>query len=137
LIVSSNGKKIYPARIETLFKTEPIVNNVVLIGDRLPFVTALVTLNVAHAESLKDVSKEGAGKLAQAPPVLDEVRKAVARVNKQLAPFEQIRKFRVLEKDFSIESGELTPTMKVRRNRVLENHRELVSELYMGKEESQ
>ena len=137
LIVSSNGKKIYPARIEVLFKTEPIVNQVVLIGDRLPFVTALVTLNVPHAESLKDVRKDGAGKLAEATPVLNEVRKAVARVNRQLAPFEQIRKFRVLERDFSIESGELTPTMKVRRNRVLENYRELVSELYMGKEESQ
>jgi len=137
LIVSSNGKKIYPARIEVLFKTEPIVNQVVLIGDRLPFVTALVTLNVPHAETLKDVGKDGGEKLAEAPPVLDEVRKAVARVNRQLAPFEQIRKFRVLERDFSIESGELTPTMKVRRNRVLENYRELVSELYMGKEESQ
>src|SRR5580700_4945628 len=124
LIVSSNGKKIYPARIEGLFKAEPIVNQVVLIGDRLPFVTALVTVNVATAETLKG-------------PVQAEVQKAVARVNKQLAPFEQIRKFRILERDFSIETGELTPTMKVRRNRVLENNRELVSELYMGKEESQ
>jgi long-chain acyl-CoA synthetase len=69
--------------------------------------------------------------------VLAEIKKAVARVNKQLAPFEQIRKFRVLERDFTIETGELTPTMKVRRSRVLENHRGLVSELYMGKEESQ
>ncbi len=139
LIVSSNGKKIYPARIEGLFKTEPIVNQIVLIGDRLPYVTALVTVNVASAESLKGVQalKSEPGKLAEAPPVLDEIRKAVARVNKQLAPFEQIRKFRVLERDFSIETGELTPTMKVRRNRVLENHRALVSELYMGKEESQ
>ncbi|HTS47618.1 MAG TPA: long-chain fatty acid--CoA ligase [Bryobacteraceae bacterium] len=137
LIVSSNGKKIYPARIEVLFKTEPIVNQVVLIGDRLPFVTALLTVNAAHAESLKGMSKSGQCKLAEATPVLDEVRKAVARVNRQLAPFEQIRKFRVLERDFSIETGELTPTMKVRRNRVLENHRELVSQLYMGKEESQ
>jgi long-chain acyl-CoA synthetase len=139
LIVSSNGKKIYPARIEILFKTEPIVNQVVLIGDRLPYVTALLTVNVAHAESLKGMPKHDSGerKLAEAPPVLDEIRKAVARINKQLAPFEQIRKFRVLERDFSIETGELTPTMKVRRNRVLENNRELVSELYMGKEESQ
>ena len=137
LIVSSNGKKIYPARIEVLFKMEPIVNQVVLIGDRLPFVTALVTVNAAHAESLKGMPKNGQRKLVEATPVLDEVRKAVARVNRQLAPFEQIRKFRVLERDFSIETGELTPTMKVRRNRVLENHRELVSQLYMGKEESQ
>jgi long-chain acyl-CoA synthetase len=121
LIVSSNGKKIYPARIELLFKTEPVVNQVVLIGDRLPYVTALVTINSAE---LADSAET-------------EVKKAVARVNRKLAPFEQIRKFRIIERDFSIESGELTPTMKVRRNRVLENHRELVSELYMGKEESQ
>ena len=125
LIVSSNGKKIYPARIEGLFKTEPIVNQIVLIGDRLPYVTALVTVNVAGAEGLK-----GGEPFA-------EVKKAVERVNKQLAPFEQIRKFRVIEGEFTIETGELTPTMKVRRNRVLENHRGLVSELYTGKEESQ
>jgi long-chain acyl-CoA synthetase len=140
LIVSSNGKKIYPARIEGLFKAEPIVNQVVLIGDRLPFVTALVTVNVATAETLKGMEPfkgREPGEVAVAPPVQSEMQKAVARVNKQLAPFEQIRKFRILERDFSIEKGELTPTMKVRRNRVLENHRELVSELYMGKEESQ
>ncbi len=140
LIVSSNGKKIYPARIENLFKTEPIVNQVVLIGDRLPFVTALITVNVSNAETLKGMEPfkgQEPGQVAVAPPVLSEMQKAVARVNKQLAPFEQIRKFRVLERDFSIETGELTPTMKVRRNRVLENHRDVVSELYMGKEESQ
>jgi long-chain acyl-CoA synthetase len=140
LIVSSNGKKIYPARIEGLFKAEPIVNQVVLIGDRLPFVTALMTINVANAETLKGMEPfkgREPGEVAVAPPVVTEIQKAVARVNKQLAPFEQIRKFRILERDFSIETGELTPTMKVRRNRVLENNRELVSELYMGKEESQ
>jgi long-chain acyl-CoA synthetase len=125
LIVSSNGKKIYPARIEMLFKMEPIINQVVLIGDRLPYVTALVTVNNGHAAA--EVPAE----------VQSEVKKAVARVNRKLAPFEQIRRFRILERDFSIETGELTPTMKVRRNRVLENHRELVSELYLGKEESQ
>ena len=121
LIVSSNGKKIYPARIEQLFKTEPVINQVVLIGDRLPYVTALVTVN--------------SGEVAQSTEV--EVKQAVARINRQLAPFEQIRKFRIIEREFSIERGEVTPTMKVRRNRVLENHRDLVSELYMGKEESQ
>jgi long-chain acyl-CoA synthetase len=139
LIVSSNGKKIYPARIEGLFKSEPIINQVVLIGDRLPYVTALVTVNVGSAETLKGMEKfEGREprEVSAAQPVLDEVRNAVARVNKQLAPFEQIRKFRVLERDFAIETGELTPTMKIRRNRVLENNRHLVSELYMGKEES-
>lgn len=139
VIVSSNGKKIYPSRIEGLFKTEPLINQVILIGDRLPYVTALFTLNVANAEVLKGMEEwkgRSQTELAGAPPVTAEIQKAVAKANKQLAPFEQIRKFRVLERDFSIERGEVTPTMKVRRNRVLENHRETIREMYMGKEES-
>ena len=140
LIVSSNGKKIYPARIEGLFKKDPLINQVLLIGDRLPYVSALFTVNATTAETLKGM-EEFKGKtqseVSAAPPVLAEVQKAVSRANKQLASFEQIRKFRILERDFTIESGELTPTMKVRRNRVLENHRDTIRELYMGKEESQ
>ncbi len=123
LIVSSNGKKIYPARIEGLFKSETLINQVLLIGDKMPYVTALFTVNPQVGEDLKGTEA-----------VTAEVQKAVSRVNKQLAGFEQIRKFRVLDRDFSIENGELTPTMKVRRNRVLENYRGVVSELYMGKE---
>jgi long-chain acyl-CoA synthetase len=140
LIVSSNGKKIYPARIEGLFKTAPVINQVLLIGDRLPYVTALFTLNVATVETLKgmeDLKGRPSTEIAAAPAVVAEVQKAVSKANKQLAPFEQIRKFRILERDFTIETGELTPTMKVRRNRVLENHRETIRDLYMGKEESQ
>ena len=116
LIVSSNGKKIYPARIEVLFKREPLINQVLLIGDRLPYVTALFTVNGSPEETKTAVDK------------------AVKDVNRQLASFEQIRKYRILERDFSIDQGEMTPTMKVRRNRVLENFRAVVSEMYMGKE---
>jgi long-chain acyl-CoA synthetase len=125
LIVSSNGKKIYPARIETLFKTEPIVNQVLLIGDKKPYVTALLTINAVQAQALKTSDE-----------VTEEVKAAISRVNAQLADFERIRKFKVLDRDFSIEEGELTPTMKIRRGRVLENHSALVTELYMGREES-
>ena len=115
LIVSSNGKKIYPARIEHLLKREPLISHVVLTGDRLPYVAALVTVN---------------GPVQEAQTA---VEKAVKAANRELAGFEQIRKFRILEREFSIERGELTPTMKIRRNRVLENHRALVSEMYMGR----
>jgi long-chain acyl-CoA synthetase len=125
LIVSSNGKKIYPARIETLFKTEPIVNQVLLIGDKKPYVTALLTINAVQAHTLQDGND-----------VAKEVQAAVSRVNTQLADFERIRRFKVLDRDFSIEDGELTPTMKIRRARVLENHSALVNELYLGREES-
>jgi long-chain acyl-CoA synthetase len=137
LIVSSTGKKIYPARVESLFKTEPLVSQVLLIGDRLPYLTALVTINPSAAASLKGVDGYGnmhPNDLAVAPPVVAEVRKIVNRVNKRLAQFEQIRRFRILPRDFSIENGELTATMKVRRAQVLANFKADVDELYGERE---
>ena len=116
LIVSSNGKKIYPARIEHLLKREPLISHVVLAGDRLPYVAALMTVNGPVREAEAAVSN------------------AVKAANRELAGFEQIRKFRIVDREFSIEQGELTPTMKIRRSRVLENHRALVSEMYMGRD---
>ena len=137
LIVSSTGKKIYPSRVEALFKMEPLIGQVLLIGDRLPFLTAIFTLNPAAAEALKGMEQwrgRPAAEVAAAPPVTAEIQKAVFRVNKQLAPFEQVRKYRVLPRDFSIENGELTATMKLRRSRALENCREEIAELYAGRE---
>jgi long-chain acyl-CoA synthetase len=116
LIVSSNGKKIYPSRIEALFKREPLINQVLLVGDRMPYVTALFTVN---------------GPVEETRPAVEQ---AVRQVNQQLAPFEQIRRFKVLERDFSLDRGELTPTMKIRRTRVLENYRAVVREMYPGKD---
>jgi long-chain acyl-CoA synthetase len=139
LIVSSNGKKIYPARIESLFKMEPIVNQVLLIGDKQPYVTALLTVNIAAAELLKGMDEfkgRPAGDIVKASAVAEEVDRTVKRINLQLAPFEQIRRFRVIDREFSIDRGEVTPTMKVRRTQVIENYRHLVNELYLGKEES-
>jgi long-chain acyl-CoA synthetase len=137
LIVSSTGKKIHPARVESLFKMEPLVSQVLLIGDRLPYLTALFTINPTAAEALKGMEPwkgRPAAEIAEAPPVLAEIRKAVARVNKQLAPFEQVRKYRILSRDFSIEQGELTATMKVRRAQALANCKAQIDELYAGRE---
>ena len=138
LIVSSNGKKIYPARIESLFKLEPLVNQVLLVGDRQPYVTALITINPNAVEGLPGGdSLKGAplDQVATAPQVREAVDSAVKRINKQLGQFEQIRRFRILERDFSMERGELTPTMKIRRKQVLDNYRQVVAELYLGREE--
>ena len=118
MIVSSNGKKIYPARIEGLFKREPVISQVLLIGDKLPYVTALITVN-------GDAKSEA---------VASTVDKTVKAINKELPTFEQIRKFKILEREFSIEAGELTPTMKLRKSRIIENHRALVNELYAGRD---
>lgn len=138
LIVASNGKKIYPSRIETLFKLEPLVNHVLLVGDRLPYMGALVTLNPQAAETvpgLEGLNQKSLPALAKSEAIQAEMKRIVQRVNRQLASFEQIRKFKILDRDFSMEAGELTPTMKLRRGRVLENFKNEIAELYAGREE--
>ena len=135
MIVSSTGKKIYPSRVENLFKMEPLISQVLLLGDDLPYLTALLTINTAAAEAL-DGMEEWRGRppaeVIEAPAVKEEVHKAVARVNRQLAPFEQVRRYRLLPRDFSIEDGELTATLKVRRTQVMDNFRDDVEALYTG-----
>jgi long-chain acyl-CoA synthetase len=101
--------------------------------------TALVTVNLTQAQTLAGMEKLKGKELSEvvrAEPVATAVKDAVTRVNQKLADFERIRRFRILDREFTIEQGELTPTMKVRRGRVLENHRTLVSQLYLGKAES-
>jgi long-chain acyl-CoA synthetase len=135
VIISSNGKKIYPARIENLFKVEPIVNQILLVGDKRPYLTAILTLNAPQVKELRSTATNGDAGFSEM--ITKAVQAAVNRVNKQLADFERIRRFKVLEREFSIDQGELTPTMKLRRARVLENHRDLVNELYLGREDFQ
>ncbi|HEY3839466.1 MAG TPA: long-chain fatty acid--CoA ligase [Bryobacteraceae bacterium] len=136
MIVASNGKKIYPSRLESLFKFELLISQVILIGDRLPFIAALFTINPAVAESLPGMNGTSRtySDVAKTPAVLQEVQRIVAKVNRQLAPFEQVRKFRVLDRELTIEAGELTATMKVRRTKVLENFKKEVEEVYAGRE---
>lgn len=136
LIVSSTGKKIFPARVEGLFKSAPLISQVVLVGDRLPFLTALFTINPPIAETLpgmEPLKGKDPGEIAAAPAVTTEVQKIVNTVNKQLADFEKIRKFRILSRDFTIEHGELTATMKVRKQKVVENFRAEIDSLYAEK----
>jgi long-chain acyl-CoA synthetase len=135
LIVSSNGKKIYPSRIESLFKLEPLVNQVLLIGDRLPYMTAVITINPQAAEQLKGANASGIEQLSKSEAVQTEMKRIVQKVNRQLAPFEQIRKFKILDREFSLESGEITPTMKLRRAKVLDNLKGEIGELYVGRED--
>jgi long-chain acyl-CoA synthetase len=139
LIVASNGKKIYPAKIENLFKMEPVVNQIVLVGDKQPYITALITVNLPNVLALngsEEIKDQETSAALQSKTVEKHVKAAVDRVNNQLADFERIRRFKVMPRDLSIEYGELTPTMKVRRSMVLENHRSLIAELYLGKQES-
>ena len=129
LIVASNGKKIYPARIEAMFKFEPLINQVLLAGDKLPHLVALFTLHPAAAEKLSGRTGPDAAH-HESPKVIAEVQSIVSRINKQLAPFEQVKRFRILHRELSIENGEVTATMKVRRQQVMRNFKAELDSMY-------
>lgn len=122
LLVASNGKKIYPNRIEGMFKGQAIISQVVLVGDKRSFVTALFTLNPAATEGLTETPE-------------DIIQRAVKEVNRKVEAHEQIRKFKILPRELSIDHGEVTPTMKIRKSVVMEHFAAEINEMYAGKEE--
>ena len=133
IVITSTGRKVYPALVENLFKTEPLINHVLVIGDNLPFPVALVTINTAAALALKGMDgykDRPPSEIARAAPVEQAVDRTFSRVNRRLAEFERIHRFRILDRDFTIEDGELTATMKPRRTRILANHRDVVESLF-------
>jgi long-chain acyl-CoA synthetase len=140
VLVASNGKKVYPNRVEGFFAGEPWLNMMMLVGDNRPYCTALFTINAAAAE-LMDGMEAWRGKPAEeiikAPELNTLVQKAVKRVNQKLADYEQVRRFVILDKDFTIEAGELTPSMKLRKSNILKTRKDAIAELYVGKEELQ
>ncbi len=134
LIITAGGKNVAPQNVENLLKAScSYLSQVVMLGDRRPFCVALVTLN--EEVCLKWSAERGhpaadSPALAALPAMQDEIRAAIGALNDRLAPHERIRNFRILERDFSIESGELTPKMSIKRRLVEERHGEVLDELY-------
>jgi long-chain acyl-CoA synthetase len=122
LIVTAAGKNVSPANIENELKVCPHVSQVLVVGDRRPFVVALVTLDET------EVAKLGAADQARA-----RVAEAVAALNAKRNPDEQVRRWTILPRDFTEERGELTPTLKVRRRVVEEHFRDEIERLYRGR----
>ena len=121
LIITAGGKNIAPGPIESALKHHPLVSNAVVIGDRRPFVSALLTLDPAEAAAF--AAPRGlpadAAVLARDPQVLEAVQRQVDAVNAGLSGVEQVRRWRLLDRDFAV-GEELTPTLKVRRAVVAE-----------------
>jgi long-chain acyl-CoA synthetase len=105
----------------------------VVIGDRRPYLVALITLDPEEAPALAEqLGLEDAGMpaMAQDERVRAEVEKAIDEVNALVGPVEQIKRFEILDHDLSQETGELTPTLKVKRNVVHEKYADLVDRIY-------
>jgi long-chain acyl-CoA synthetase len=132
LIVSSGGKKVAPQRLENLVKEDSLISQAVIVGAGKPHLSALITLDRKRvleraAEQGVDVDPDH---LADQPWVQNQVRQIIQRTNKQLAPFEAIRNFSVLDKDFTVDNEELTPTLKPRRQIIVERYKKLIEDLY-------
>jgi long-chain acyl-CoA synthetase len=134
LIVTSSGKNITPSNIETQLKQSRWISQAVVFGDRRPYLTALLTLDPEEAPKLAqrlgvDPDIES---MAKDEKVREELQKDVDEANQEFARIEQVKKFTVLERDLTQEEGEMTPTMKVKRNVVAEVHRERFDAMYDG-----
>jgi len=132
IIVTAAGKNVAPQNIENLLKQSPWISQAMVHGDKRPYLVALLTLNaetVARFAEEKGRSADMAA-LAADPEVRARVASEVDAVNKKLSSFETVKRFRVLPSDFTIEGGELTPTLKVRRKVVTERHSGLLAALY-------
>jgi long-chain acyl-CoA synthetase len=105
IIVTAGGKNIAPQNLENALKTSPLVSQALIVGDRRPYVAALITL---EAEVVRDGAEEA-------------IQRLVDDVNTDLSRYEQIKRFAILPRDFAIEEGELTPTLKLKR-RICEAH---------------
>ncbi len=133
LIKTSLGKYIAPQMIENLIRGIPLVEQVIVIGNERKFPAALIVPNFealrAYATSLT-LNLEDRAELVRHPRIVEFFKKKVDEVTKDLAPHEKIKKIALLDQEFTVEGGELTPTLKVRRKRVEEKYRELIAALY-------
>lgn len=133
IIITAGGKNIAPQEIENRLKARsPLISQVVVIGDKRPFLTALVTLDEEKAPAwAKEQGIEGPlAEIAHHERTLKEIEGAVNEVNQTLAKVEGIKKFRVLERDFLQEENEITPTMKVKRKQINDIYAEVIEGLY-------
>ncbi|MGI5241956.1 AMP-dependent synthetase/ligase [Dactylosporangium sp. CA-139066] len=132
LIITSGGKNIAPAQIENLLRAHPLIGQAVAIGDRRPFVTALIVLDedAAPAWARARGLAEDLAALAGDPALLAEIGAAVDAANARLSRPEQVKAFRVLPSTWRPETGEVTPTLKLRRRVIVERYAEAIDALY-------
>ena len=132
IIITAGGKNITPANVEAEVKQHPLVSQCVVIGDRRPYLVALVTLDPEEAVTYAKEHglPEDPEQLAANEEVRATIQRHIDRINERFARVEQVKKFVILPRDLSQESGELTPTMKVKRNVVADKYAGEVESLY-------
>jgi long-chain acyl-CoA synthetase len=132
IIITAGGKNITPANLENGLKQNRWISQAVVIGDRRPYLVALITLDPEEAPAFAEQHGLEVEELPESEEMRAEVQKAVNEVNSGVGRVEQIKKFTILPRDLSQPTGELTPTLKVKRNVVNEKFAAEVEALYAG-----
>ncbi|MDN5930639.1 MAG: AMP-dependent synthetase/ligase [Pseudonocardia sp.] len=134
IIVTAGGKNVAPAVLEDRLRAHPLVSQCMVVGDAQPFIAALVTVDAEALPGWRErngkPAGEGAADLTEDPELLAEISAAVDEANKAVSRAEQIRKFRILPVDFTEAGGEMTPTLKVKRQVVAKNFADDIAAIY-------
>ena len=133
LLITAGGKNISPQNLECLLKQIPFVNLAVVIGDQKKYLSALLTPDQEALSLFAQEHQLGVDSLSdfvQHPRILDEIQCHIDKINQSLASVEQIKRFILLAADFSIENGELTPTLKIKRKAINIRYQKQIDALY-------
>lgn len=133
LIKTANGKYVAPQKLEQMFKQLPFISHAHIHGDQRKYIVAILTLNKNYLFSEareKGITFKSLEDLKDNPNIKNMIRAGVAQINGHLAPHETIKDYAVLSEDFSIESGEVTPSLKVKRKVIDQKYKSLIDSLY-------
>ncbi len=137
IIVTAGGKNVAPQPIENLLKTNTYISNAMVIGDKRKFMSALVIPNFEKLEEyakFNNISYEDRKDLVKNNQIINFLSAEIDRTTPNLASYEKIKKIALLEREFEIEEGEITPTLKVKRNIIEEKYKDVINALYMEEE---
>ncbi|WP_290852143.1 long-chain fatty acid--CoA ligase [Gordonia sp. (in: high G+C Gram-positive bacteria)] len=134
LIVTAGGKNVSPAQLEDTIRAHPMVSQCLVVGDKKPFIAALITIDPEAAPGWLErkglPASTPMSELIANAELRAEIDAAIAAANKTVSKAEAIKKYEILDTDFTIESGELTPTMKLKRNVIHDTYQQAIAELY-------
>lgn len=133
IIITASGKNLAPQPIENLLKTDSYLQEIVLHGDKRPYLTALVVPNFDALKGLalrQSIPYVTVDELVRHPRVYDFLAKRIEEKQKDLANYEKIRKFALLDRSLTIEEGEITPTLKVKRRVIAEKYKKILDKMY-------
>lgn len=134
LIKTAGGKYVAPQRLEGLLTLSPYICHALIHGDQKKYIVALITLDRPAVEALareRQIQYSSWQSLVKSSFVQDLIRKTVAETNSQLASFESIKRYTILENEFTVEGGELTPSLKVKRKVLDQRFKDVIDELYL------